>query len=217
MKKEGEIWFLPDDKSLNAAGPFTTEKIKEMLKNDELQIDSCIFSEEFRASGWKRVFEIPEFAEFLRRPPICPVPKLYSRGHAQGIAPKLNFEEMSGTFGVGNTYRRFPRAPLSCACFVNDQNRLFYGRIVDISEMGASVVFPEKVDFREGAVLTLTARAPAPMGTFSVRLVVVRRSQEGGGEVYGFYFLQLNPGHKRKIARYVLNELTKISKGEKSA
>lgn len=212
MSNPDKIWYLPNDELLQPDGPFTTEEVAEMLGAGRLNLDSFIFCEKFRTVGWKRIFEVSEFTSALKKRPVCPIPRVLSRGAAQHGQPEFHFEKVKGEYGIENLYRRFPRAPASFSCFVHDETQLVQGRISNISETGVLFVLDQPDLFKEGDELILTVRGPRPIGTFSARAIVMRIFHENRTEVIGVYFLRLNPAVRRKIAKYILDELSDAPK-----
>jgi hypothetical protein len=210
MSETDKRWYLPNDETLHAEGPYSSSEIIARLQSGTLKADSFIFKEDFRQIGWQRIFQVAEFANVLVTRPHCQIPPALSRGTAQIEKVEFHFERAGGEYGTENLYRRFPRAPANFPCIAHDHHKLIRGTVNNISETGVLVVFDDPKLFKPGDELILTLRGPDPLGTFSVKAVVMRVLLKHPLEIIGINFLLLTPSVRRRISRYVLKELAKM-------
>jgi hypothetical protein len=119
---------------------------------------------------------------------------------------KFQYAE-SGEYGSENAYRRYPRVPIATEVILRDDLDYQRFKTIDISEKGIRISVDDTHLYAKGEEVTITVRNAPGIGTFSCRGVIMRilRREEGAG--YGIFFMQLNPVTRRKITRYVLDQL----------
>lgn len=212
MKDAKQLWYVPDEKTLHAEGPFSTPEIMGMVRAGEIRIDSFVFRAEFRQFGWKRISEISDFSELLVPHPVCPAPML-QYGGASVTEQKLS--QLEEAYGSGKDRRRFLRAPVTADCFVHNQREIVKGRASEISEADMSLLL-DGSQFKPGDEVILTVRCPEPINTFSVHAAVMRITTHAKSQLLVTYFLHPNPATRRRIAEYVVAELSRTG-AEKAA
>ena len=203
MEKKLE-WYLPDPSGTGTLGPFGHDEIVAQVKAGVLTLDAFVWGPHMPVDKWARAYELPEFAGLLSDQPKCPVPKR-SRGSAKQKSAVLDFTGTQGEYGIENEYRRFPRAPMSCAAVIHNQKTFLKCEVVDISEKGVSIKAEENLVFKAGEEITITLLDTSFAGTFSLKTTVMRSLDRPRG--YGLYFLTINPQIKRKVAQYVIASL----------
>ncbi len=201
-------WFLPNDQTLRAEGPFSTDEILQKLADQTLDFQDFIWSHDLAEKRWYRLYEINVFNTRMRPKPITFLPQNLSRGQ-KVIKPDTEiFANRAGHYGIENMYRRFPRAPIEVEAIVHDENDILFCQTVDISERGISVQ-SEKFIFQKGAEVSVTMRSEEKIGTFTCRAVIIHifEREHTSGAQMGLYFLSLNPNVRRRIANYVIDQL----------
>lgn len=200
-------WYLPDPHGNEAIGPLSHEDVVARLNSKQLRMDSFIWGTHFSESKWKRISELAEFSTIMERYPRSPLPKRHARGvHERPKQVTLEFAG-DGQYGLQNIYRRFPRAPFAAEVIVHNQKRYCRGIATDISEKGVFIQISDLEAFEKGEEIVVTVRSNSEIGSFSAPGVVLRVSTKAGSEGYGIYFLRVNPGVRRQIAKYILNKL----------
>ena len=201
-------WFLPNDQTLRAEGPFSTDEILQKLANQILDFQDFIWSQDLGENRWHRLYEVAVFGKCMRPRPVTFLPQNLSRGQIV-IKPDTEiFANRAGHYGVENMYRRFPRAPLEVEAIIHDENEIVFCQTLDISERGMSVK-TEKLVFQKGAELSVTLRSDQQIGTFTCHAVIIHLAdgESSHANQMGLYFLTLNPNVRHRIANYVIQQL----------
>ena len=212
--KLNKKWYLPNAENFDAKGPFSTEEIERRLKIKELAIDDFIWSDDKIEEKWCRIFECAEFHSYLPQYPKCKLPKKHSKGLASQVIKVMFKNEGRGEYGYENSYRRYPRAPISSQSIVHNQKIYIEAYCVDISEKGVLVEVSDLSVFKEGDEVVLTLLEHNVLGTFCVNAVVIHKTNNNGKNLYGLFFLKIAPQIKRKIAEYVISKLEHARKME---
>src|SRR5258708_6910466 len=189
-QKTDKKWYLPDDTSLQPAGPLTTDEIAEKIKTGALKPDDFIWTEGLRLEKWHRVFEIAEFKNLLSANPICKLPAKFSKGIASPRPKVEHLSNVEGEYGIENIYRRYPRAPVKAAVIAHNHERFVFGEAIDVSEKGVSIKLSNESDrevirLARGSELMVTVRHADVIPTFTAQAVVLRTITMDDNEVFG--------------------------------
>ncbi len=195
-------WYIPNQTGTEVVGPLSLEEVESKIRSGELRPDSFVYATHMKAHRWHRVFEVQEFQKYLGSAPVAALPK-----HLGGVKTmeKLDFSALEGEYGKENAYRRYPRIPFETDILVHNNNKLFRGKVFDISEKGTSLIINDHQLFEKGDEVVVTFRnGKDDLGTFSAPAVVVRVNNDGMATRYGIFFLRLNPKVRRKIAQHIM-------------
>ena len=208
--KDQREWYVPDRDSMEAVGPIATADLLKRIKNGQLRIDEYVWGSHFTDDQWKRIADLEELRTHLADYPKLPPPPAM-RGRRAGKveeAPKFDYQA-PGEYGSENVYRRFPRVPIEAEVII--RNNLTYHRTnaVDVSEKGIQLTLPASVNtsFNKGDEVVITVRNAPGIGTFSAPAVIMRVLTENGLHGFGLFFLRLNPLARRRISKFVIEQL----------
>lgn len=210
-------WFIPNDETLVAYGPFSTSEIVEKIRSGSLKLDNYIWSEE-RGQDWLRLFEVDEFKNCLDQKPICKVPtNIDDKSVKSNLNSVAENPEKKDEYGRENVFRRFPRAPYEASVILSDDKKGCLVTSIDICENGISIKVNNNFKINNTDEFTITIRNFPELGTFSVRSVVLREFKIEEQNVIGFYFLNLNPKYRRLIAKYVFGKLKELNQEQQAS
>lgn len=191
-------WFLPDPEGVSPIGPFSTDQIVEMLKNGKLNFDDFISCPEIKNESWQRFFEFKEFEHLFKGRPICPPPKLYSKG----VRPKSPKED-SQILDL-ELEDIISEAKLSGEFIIHNNQNLMKGKVSVIAENFAEGETLKSDTFKTGDEVYFTVHSSPQVKSFSVLSVIVGKEKgKSNREFYKFYFLRINPEVKRRIHHYL--------------
>lgn len=200
-------WFLPNEQTLRAEGPFGTEDILQKLSQHEIDYQDFIWSGDLPQKRWYRIYELDVFHKLMKPTPVTFLPEAVGKEKIQFKADSKVFANRDGEYGVENQYRRFPRAPLQAEAIIHDSTEIAFSQVIDISERGMSVRIIDEVPFEKGGEISVTVRPTSVLPAFNCRGVFIHMRPQEGHVQAGIYFLALNPNVRHQIAKYIIDQL----------
>ncbi|MCK5884074.1 MAG: hypothetical protein KAG61_10310 [Bacteriovoracaceae bacterium] len=186
-------WYLPDPSGVSPIGPFSTEEIEGMVEAGKLSLDSFLCSPELVGEEWKRVFEYSQFNKFLKTSPICPPPKVFSKGIYK--KPSTGGRKIIDLTPVGEEQR----IEIDAEVILHDNTSAHIGKVNKIGTNGFEIRFSTELEVGKGSEFISTIFNSRQLHTFSAKCAVLGVKQVGGHTIVEAYFLRVNPINKRNI------------------
>ena len=207
MEKKKKIeWYLPDPQGVASLGPFLTEDIAQLIISGKLRTDDFICAPSIFGEKWERIFRFDDFMQFLPKLPICPPPKLFSKGiyadHSDvALAPTEGFKQNKVI------------TKISADIILHNNLQAADGRLVKLSVESITVLIPSFSSVAKGQVYYLTICNCPDLPTFTCQAVVMDVLIENAATTLSLYFIRLNPDSKKIIAGLV-HEQSSFSRDE---
>lgn len=219
------------------AGPFSTEVILTMLRQNRLQFVDYIWAEHL--TKWYRILDLDEFAQELPSYPKIPVPR--AENNSPEISPK-KISELSSSNSIQSEPSQLPpqilpenpsaesrpsrKAPKvekkqesppkkwpKIRRFVRiDGEGVFvemevFGRVVPINLSEGGFFIKAKKCPEVGTEFQFTLELKSLDKKFKMTGVVIRHGQVEGVDGFALEFIRMNPAHRRAIQDFVNNKV----------
>lgn len=187
-------WYLPDPHGVTALGPFDTEYIIELIKTSKLRTDDFICSPTQSGERWERIYRFKQFNSFLPDHPICPPPRIFSKG----IYSKI---EAVKTSSISSSNQYF--VSIDAEIVLHDNSRVINGRTLRLCETSVIVECYGEMAVNKGDQFYLTFYNCTTLPTFTCQVVLIDSRKEDDRMLYEFYFIRLNPINKNSIIHFL--------------
>lgn len=191
-------WYLPDPNGISPMGPYSDTEIIEMIQKGTLKVDDFVCAPALKGERWLRIFECKEFQSSFKTRPICPTPKIFSKGiYKEEISPSSSPSPVSKPLIKHcNTWKR-----ISGMVFLHDNHKYFktFARKINEEELIVEFhdILPKNV--RIGDEFTITLFGCEQIPSFSATSVVIALDVDGIEGTATLYFLRLNPNGRKRI------------------
>ncbi len=203
---EKKEWYLPDPKGQEPLGPFSIDEIIKKIKSGELKLDDFISYPAKTGRKWSRIFEFVELTTSMTPYPICPPPKVFSKGIYQ--TKDLEKSESDVVIEKLKSLSILPEVELNAYIIIHNRNTCIKGRALKISEKELLVKVSDKHDFEKGDEVSVTVFHSPDIKSFSVPSVVLDRSKTTDNQIR-LFFLRINPEVKRQVGKFIAENITK--------
>ncbi len=186
---EKQEWFVL--KWDNKYGPFSYMDIIKMLQSKSIFEFDYVWKSEF--DNWKRVAEVPEFKQDS-------VKELFKSNK--------EFDEKNVFFR-----RRHERVTFNGSILVHDNNNVWKGSAIEISEEGAGLVMHNSM-ITPGQSIYLHFKPGDSVPPFNAVCEVVSKGyikdvkDKNAPIKYGVKFLKIQPGTKKAIKKYIMEKVS---------
>lgn len=205
-KKKNIEWYLPDTQGVAPLGPFLTEDIAQLIISGKLRTDDFICAPSIFGEKWERIFRFDDFIQFLPKLPICPPPKLFSKGIYADDCDVVS----EPTEGLK---QNIVITKISADIILHNNLQAADGRLVKLSVESITVLIPSFSSVAKGQVYYLTICNCPDLPTFTCQAVVMDVLIENAATTLSLYFIRLNPDSKKIIAGLV-HEQSSFSRDE---
>lgn len=188
-------WYIPDPNGMTSLGPYDTSYIAELIESGKLRTDDFICAPSISGEKWQRVYRYDQFKSFLPKIPICPPPRIFSKG--------IYSEKESGE--ISNKKPIFDISHFSCSLnaeiVLHDNFTVKLGKAIELREHSIIVELDPQFSAVKGDEYFLTIFNCPTLATFTCQTVLIDIKLEGDFKSAELYFTRLNPFNKKAIAQ----------------